>query len=57
MLQLDIQNGKEDMKTLEFQKYIGGTAAFMKRKAVANKGCGQITSNDTYFSDIWFSSV
>ena len=22
-----------------------------------NKGCGQLTSNDTYFADSWFSSV
>ena len=24
---------------------------------MANKGCGQLKSNDTYFADIWFSSV
>ena len=24
---------------------------------MANNGCGQITSNDTYFDDSWFSSV
>ena len=29
----------------------------MKRLAIANKGCGQLTSNDTYFADSWFSSV
>ena len=43
MLHLDIQNGKEDMKTLEYQKEIGGTAACMKILAMATKGNGQLT--------------
>ena len=29
----------------------------MKRLAIANKGCGQLTSNETYFADSLFSSV
>ena len=29
----------------------------MNRIAIATKVCGQLTSNDTYFSDSWFSSV
>ena len=29
----------------------------MKRLAISTKGCGQLTSNDTYFYDSWFSSV
>ena len=29
----------------------------MKRLYIATEGCGQITSNDTYFSGIWFSSA
>ena len=29
----------------------------MKRLAIATKGCGQLTSNDTYFANSWFSSV
>ena len=29
----------------------------MKRLYTATKGCGQLTSNDTYFADSWFSSV
>ena len=29
----------------------------MKRLAISIKGCGQLTSNDTYFADSWFSSV
>ena len=57
MLHLEIQKGKEAMKTSKFQKDIGGTTACMKRLAIATKGCGQLTSNDTYFSDSWFSSL
>ena len=40
MLHLDIQKGNEDMKTFEFQKYLGGTAVCMKIIAIATKGCG-----------------
>ena len=29
----------------------------MKRLAIATKGCGQLTSNDTYVADSWFGSV
>ena len=29
----------------------------MKRLFIDTKGCGQLISNDTYFSDSWFSSV
>ena len=36
---------------------MGGTAACMKRLAISTKRCGQLTSNDTYFVDSWFSSV
>ena len=57
MLHLDIQKGEEDMKTSESQKYLGGTTACMKRLAISTKGCGQLTSYDTYFYDNWFSSV
>ena len=57
MLQLEIQKRKEATKTSEYQKYIRGNAAFMKILAMATKGCDQLTSNDTYFVDIWFSSV
>ena len=45
------------MKKSEFQKYIGGTTACVKRLVMATKGCGKMTSNDTYFSDIWFIYV
>ena len=57
MLHLDIQKGEEAMKTSNFQKYIEGTTVCMRRLAIANKWCGQLTSNDIYFADIWFSSV
>ena len=57
MLHLEIQKGKEAVKTSKFQKDLGGTTLCMKRLAIANKGCVQMTSNDTYFSDGWFSSV
>ena len=57
LLHLDIQKGEEAMKTLKFQKYLRGTTACTKILALATKGCGQLTSNDTYFADIWFSSV
>ena len=57
MLHLDIQKGKEAMKTSKFQKYLGGTTACIERLAIDNYGCGQLTSNNTYFSDSWFSSV
>ena len=29
----------------------------MKRLAIVTKGCGQLTSNNTYFADSWFISV
>ena len=57
MLHLEIQNGKEAMKTSKFQKDLGGTTMSIKRLSIATKECGQLTSNDTYFSDIWFSFI
>ena len=57
ILYLDIQKGKEAMKTTKFQKDLGGTTACMKILAISTKGCGQLTSNDTYFADSWFSFV
>ena len=56
MLDLYILKGKEAMKTSNFQKYLRGTTACMKRVAIAAKGCGQLTSNDTYCADNWFST-
>ena len=57
MLHLDIQKGKESINKSTFQSELGGTSACMKRLAIATKGCGQLTSNNTYFSDSWFSSI
>ena len=57
MLHLEIQKGKEAMKTSNFQNVLGGITAYMKRIAIATKGCGQLTSKDTYFADSWFSSI
>ena len=57
MLQPYKQTGKKAMKTSNFQKYLRGTAACMKRLMVAAKGCGQLTSNYTYFSDSWSSGA
>ena len=41
----------------EFQKYLGGTDMCMKRLEIFTKWCDQLTSNDTYFDDSWFSFV
>ena len=49
MLHLDIQKGKEDMKTPVFQKYLRGTVACMKILAMDTRGYDQLTSNYTYF--------
>ena len=57
MLNLDIQKGEEAMKTSKPQKYLRDTTVCMEKLAIANKGCGQLTSNDTYFADSWLSSV
>ena len=57
MLHIDIQKGKNATKTSNFQKDLGGTTACMKRIAIATKGCGQLTSNNTYFVNSWFSSI
>ena len=57
MLHLEIQKWKEATKTSNFQKNLGGTAACMKIITMATKGCCQLTSNYTYFTDIWFIGV
>ena len=45
------------MKTPEFKIDVGGTTVFMKRLSIATKGCVKLISNETYFTDSWFSSV
>ena len=57
MLHLEIQKGNEALKTSNFQFFLGGTTVCMKRLAISTEGCGQLTSNGTYFADSWFSSV
>ena len=47
MLYIDIQKGREALKTSKFQNVLGGTTACMKRLDIDTKGCGQLTSNDT----------
>ena len=57
MSHLDTQKGKESKETSKFQQDIEGTAACMKRLIISTKGCNQLTSNDTYFADSWFSGL
>ena len=57
VLHLEIQKGEKAMKTSKFQNILGGPTVYMKRLDIATKGCGQLTSNNTYFSDSCFSSV
>ena len=45
------------MKASEFQKYLRGTAVYMKTLVMATSGYGQLTSNVTYFSGSWFSGA
>ena len=57
MLHLYIQKGEEATETPNFRKYLRGTAACMKIIIMTKKGWDQLISNDTYFSDRWFSGV
>ena len=43
MLHLDIQKGKEAMKTSNFQKYLRGDTSCIKILLIDTKGCGQLT--------------
>ena len=49
MLYLDIQKEKDAMKKLGFQKDIVWTAICMNRIMKSDKGCDQLSSNDTIF--------
>ena len=40
MLHLEIQKGKDAMKTSKFQIYLGGTTSCMKRLSIATNCCG-----------------
>ena len=57
MLYLDIQRGKDDMKTSIFLKYLGGTAVCIRRIMMDIKGCDELTSIDTHFYDNWSIGV
>ena len=48
---------KEETKTLDFQQHIGGMADCMNIIMKATKGCGQISSNYTFFSIRWLCGV
>ena len=54
MLYLDITILNEAMKSFYFQQKIGVTDGFMKRIMKDTKGCGRMSSNDTFFYDSWF---
>ena len=45
------------MKTQQFKYYIGGTADYMKIIMNTTKYLGKLSSNDTFFYDIWFIRV
>ena len=45
------------MKSSDFQQKIGGTSTCMKIIMKATKGCGQLSSKDTFFAGSWFSGV
>ena len=49
--------GEGGYKYVKASNFLGGTTACMKRPAIDTKGCGQLTSSDTYFADSWFCSV
>ena len=49
--------GEGDYEEIKISSVLGGSDVCMKRLAISTKGCGQLTSNDTYFADSWFSSV
>ena len=53
----EIKKGNEAMKTSEFQHQIGWNGACIKRLIMSSKGCGQMTSNYTYFTNSYFSRV
>ena len=45
------------MNKSEYQEDILGIVAFIKITIKASKGYGQMSSNCTYFSDIWFNRI
>ena len=57
MLYREIQKRKEAMNSSDFQQHIEGTSSCMNRINNVNKMCGQRSSNDTLFANIWFKEV
>ena len=45
------------MKSSKFQQQLVGTVVYMKIPLMSTKWCSQPTSNETYFSNSWFSGV
>ena len=45
------------MSSLQFKYDIGGTADYMKIIMNTTKQLGELSSNDTFFYDIWFIRV
>ena len=52
MLHPEIQKREEAMKTSKFQNFLVGTTVCMKRLDISTKRCGQLTSNDSWFSSV-----
>ena len=57
MLNLDIQKWKDAMKALADQQDIGGMDVSMESILKSNKDFGQLSSNNTFFADIWFRGL
>ena len=57
MLYLEIKKWKEAIKASDFQHDIGGADALMKINMKSAKGCGQLSLNGIFLSNIWFSKV
>ena len=57
MSYLEIQKGNYSMKISQFKQVIVGTTSCKKKRMKSTRGCGQLSSNDTLFLNIWFSGV
>ena len=57
MFYLEIQKVKGGTQESYYQQGIGGTYYCMKIIMNYTKGCGQLSSNNTFFSASWFSRV
>ena len=57
MLELDKKKEKKAINISEFQQDIVGVDIFMIIRTKATKGCGQLPSNYSFFTDRWFSGA